>query len=272
MTAAEMPQVIAYAKAEGWNPGLEDHLAFFEADANGFFVGEVAGHPVAFISAVRYPGKYGFLGLYIVHPDYRGHGYGLAVWNHAIAYLQDDTIGLDGVVAQIDHYKKSGFELAFMQMRWGGKALSFPENPRVKSVQSSDFTRIIAYDRTVFGFDRTAFLTAWMGMHNARSFYTEENGIITGWALIRACAEGYKIGPLFADSVEVAHQLFQACHASVKDHGGVYIDMPETQFYQQAFVEQYGLACQFKTARMYKNGTIPWDQARIYGITTFELG
>ena len=272
MTAAEMPEVIASAQAEGWNPGLEDHLAFFKADPNGFFVGEVDSQLVAFISAVRYPGNYGFMGLYIVHPDYRGQGYGLALWNHAIDYLKNYTIGLDGVVAQIDNYKKSGFELAFMQMRWSVKALTFPENPLVKSVSEADCTRIIAYDQSVFGFDRTAFLTAWINMSNAQGFYTQENDTITGWALIRACGEGYKIGPLFADSQEVAHQLFQACHSSVKDMGEVYIDMPETQCHYQEFVEQYGLTCQFKTARMYKNGNIPWDKKRIYGVTTFELG
>ncbi|CAN5678757.1 hypothetical protein BH11ARM2_BH11ARM2_21040 [soil metagenome] len=38
------------------------------------------GEPVGCISAARYGDDLGFIGLYIVRPDYRGRGHGIALW------------------------------------------------------------------------------------------------------------------------------------------------------------------------------------------------
>ena len=72
------------------------------------------------ISAVRYGSGFGFIGFYIVRPNFRGQGYGLQIWNAAMARLAGRTIGLDGVVAQQDNYRKSGFVLAWNNARFEG--------------------------------------------------------------------------------------------------------------------------------------------------------
>ena len=79
-TAAEFETAVEWAAAEGWNPGLDDTPAFHAVDPDGFFMGFVDDRPVSSISVVRYGGAFGFLGFYIVHPDYRGTGAGLAIW------------------------------------------------------------------------------------------------------------------------------------------------------------------------------------------------
>jgi len=108
----ELDMVIDWSAKEGWNPGLYDADAFYKTDPKGFFLGFLNDKPIASISAVSYNDKFGFLGLYIVIPEYRDKGYGIRIWNEGIRHLPTQNIGLDGVVSQQENYKKSGFKLA----------------------------------------------------------------------------------------------------------------------------------------------------------------
>lgn len=112
MRPDEVSIAVDWAAAEGWNPGLADGACFAVADPNGFFIGELDGVPAATVSCVNYGASFAFLGFYIVRQDLRGCGYGLRMWNAAIAHAGPRVIGLDGVVAQQQNYQKSGFRLA----------------------------------------------------------------------------------------------------------------------------------------------------------------
>src|SRR4030095_16247595 len=122
MRREELAFAIDLAAREGWNPGLHDAECFFSADPGGFLIGELAHEPIGCISAVSYERRYGFVGLYIVRPEFRGRGYGLRLWQAAIARLAGHNIGLDGVVAQQKNYAKSGFRLAYRNVRYRATA------------------------------------------------------------------------------------------------------------------------------------------------------
>ena len=117
MTRQEIDMAIDWA---GWNPGLYDADCFYAADPNGFLTGLLGDEPIATVSVVKYGDSFGFLGFYIVRPEYRGKDYGIQIWNAGLAHLKGRTIGLDGVVAQQDNYKKSGFTLAYRNIRYQG--------------------------------------------------------------------------------------------------------------------------------------------------------
>src|ERR687897_410610 len=109
MRPDEIPIAVDWAAAEGWNPGLADAACFAAADPQGFFIGEFEGAPAATVSCVNYGADFAFLGFYIVRKDLRGRGFGLRLWDAAIAHAGSRVIGLDGVVAQQQNYRKSGF-------------------------------------------------------------------------------------------------------------------------------------------------------------------
>jgi ribosomal protein S18 acetylase RimI-like enzyme len=108
MTRHELNLAIDWAAIEGWNPGSYDADCFYAADPNGFLIGLLGDEPIATISVVKYGDSFGFLGFYIVKPEYRGMGYGIQIWNAGLEYLKGRTIGLDGVLAQQSNYSKSG--------------------------------------------------------------------------------------------------------------------------------------------------------------------
>jgi GNAT superfamily N-acetyltransferase len=268
----EIQKVIDMAAAEGWNPGLEDAEAFFEADPDGFFVGELAGVPIAVISVVNYHDQYGFVGLYIVKEEYRGRGYGYRLWRHALDRVDTITAGLDGVPAQLENYEKSGFVYAFRQMRLAITAFKTPVAGNMQLFSPDKIEAITAYDTTAFGVERASFTKAWLTMSNAKTFYIENGQDITGYAVLRKCGDGYKIGPLFADNEAVAEQLFLACCNAAEPGNQVFIDMPEINSTTQRWIDRYNLKLVFETARMYKNGIPAFPLSKLFGVTTFELG
>lgn len=77
--------VIDWSAKEGWNPGLYDADVFYKTDPKGFFLGFLDGKPIASISAVAYDDKFGFLGFYIVKPEYRDKGFGIKIWNERLS-------------------------------------------------------------------------------------------------------------------------------------------------------------------------------------------
>src|SRR5713226_5701600 len=152
-----------WAAAEGWNPGHADAECFATVDPHGFLIGELDGAPAATISTVNYDRRFAFLGFYIVRPDLRGRGYGMRIWNAAMAHAGARTVGLDGVVAQQQNYQKSGFRLAYPNIRYGGAVAAAAALPAgVIPLAEVPFATLQADDATVFPAPRAAFLRAWI--------------------------------------------------------------------------------------------------------------
>src|SRR5258708_31581201 len=161
MRPDEISIAVNWAAAEGWNPGFADDACSAAADPEGFLIGELEGAPAATVSCINYGASFAFLGFYIVREDLRGRGYGLRIWNAAIAHARPRVIGLDGVVAQQQNYRKSGFELAYANVRYGG-TVAAPNAPQAGVIALTDvpLAAVEAYDATGFSAPRTAFLRA----------------------------------------------------------------------------------------------------------------
>jgi ribosomal protein S18 acetylase RimI-like enzyme len=122
MRRDEIPLAIELAAREGWNPGLHDAHCFAEADPRGFLIAEVDGRLAGCVSAVSYENRFGFIGLYIVVPEFRGQGIGWRLWTQGMQRMAGQLVGLDGVPEQQDNYRKSGFVLAWPNVRYSGTA------------------------------------------------------------------------------------------------------------------------------------------------------
>lgn len=273
MQRAEVNLAIEWAAAEGWNPGLQDAECFHAADPDGFLIGCLEDEPVGCISVVAYDDSFGFLGLYIVRPAFRGKGFGWKLWQAGIAYLGMRNIGLDGVVAQQDNYKKSGFHLAYCNIRYEGvgQAAQPTAAPGLVSLSTLPFEQICAYDNALFPAPRPRFLRAWLAQPQATGFAALHDGRLTGYGLLRPCRRGYKIGPLFADNAQLADALFQALTGCVPG-APVFLDVPEINPAAVMLAQQHRMHKVFETARMYTGQAPPLPLERTFGVTTFELG
>jgi len=226
--------------------------------------------PVDCVSAVAYDDGFGFIGFYIVRPEFRGRGFGLRIWNAAMSYLGDRTIGLDGVVAQQASYQKSGFRLAHRNIRHEGVSVGSSAPAGVVDLKTMPFEQVAAYDAALFPVPRPTFLREWIAQANSVALGVVNDGELTGYGVLRPCCSGFKIGPLFADSDAVAEDLFRALAARAE--GPLYLDTPEVNGAAIALAERHGMRPMFETARMYTKIAPALPHGRIFGITTFELG
>jgi hypothetical protein len=206
-----------------------------------------------------------------VRPELRGRGHGLRIWNAAVAHAGARTIGLDGVVAQQGNYKKSGFALAYPNIRYGGTVAPASAPPGVVPLADITFATVAADDATVFPAPREAFLRAWIAARGHVGRALVRDGRLAAWGVIRPCRTGHKIGPLVADDRAAAEAVFAALLA-VAGGGEVFLDVPSVNRDAVALAQAHGLNPVFETARMYTGPIRPLRLERVFGVTTFELG
>ncbi|MGB7087266.1 MAG: GNAT family N-acetyltransferase [Phormidesmis sp.] len=283
MTRQELDLAIEWAAAEGWNPGLHDADCFYAADPNGFLIGVLTGEPIACISVVKYGEAFGFLGFYIVKPEFRERGYGWRLWQAGLDYLQGRNIGLDGVVAQQENYVKSGFELAHQNIRYEGlggriaaettsQKQNADEDVRLLPLAALSLSAVLEYDNILFLENRSAFLNCWLGCPHHVVVGLMHNQAIAGYGVLRPCRSGYKIGPLFADTPAFAEEIFLALSVQVEPDAPLYLDVPAVNSAAIALAEKHLMTPVFETARMYTQAPPALPLSRIFGITSFELG
>ncbi len=278
-TRSEVDLIVDWAAAEGWNPGRHDAAAFHATDPNGFMIGLLDGEPISSISVVRFGPDYGFLGFYIVKPEYRGHGYGLRLWNEGMKYLEGRDVGLDGVPAQEANYARWCFRLADRNTRYEGVAA------RREMAQHGEFgttplgewslEEVLAYDDALSPAPRHDFLRAWLSQPEMVKVGVAVDGRLAGYTVARPCRIGYKFGPLFADTPAMADALFWSVANRLPEGTPVYLDVPGRNRAAVALAEGYGMKPVFATARMYRLVTRPSIEPpleRWFGVTTFELG
>lgn len=267
-------QVAQWAADEEWNPGLDDTLSFHPTDPSGFFLGRRGDRTISSLSIVNYSDDYAFLGYYLVHPDHRGRGWGLATWRAAFPYAGARTVGLDAVPAQQATYQRAGFTPAYETLRYGGRPThpGTPPSPDIVPVTAAHLDALAAYDRRCFPADRRDFVARWLTApgHTARAYL--HDGQVAGYGVIRPARTGHRIGPLFADTPQAAEALFDALTATVDPSAEVFLDIPEPRRAAHTLATARGLTPQSLTVRMHTGPVPPTDQDRIFGVTSLELG
>jgi len=272
----DLKTLVGWAKNEGWNPGKNDFDVFWKTDPDGYYGYYLENELIAGGAVVSYNREFGFMGLFIVHPIFRGLGIGRKLW-----YLRRDllkgrlkngaTIGMDGVVEMQSFYEKGGFNRAFRDERYECMGQKVAVDSAVSPIETKDFEKLVDYDTECFGFGRKEFLKNWLAMPDSKSFKFSRTNEVKGYAVIREVNSGYKIGPLFADNDSIAEELYKACLNSAQGKP-VYLDIPVPNGGALGLVHKYKANYVFECARMY-HGEFPRIRMdKIYGITTFELG
>ena len=266
----DVATMLDWAAAEGWNPGLDDAGPFHAADPEGYFVAELDGKAVASISVVNHSDDMAFLGFFICRPEFRGRGIGLGLWSHALAHAGTRTIGLDGVAAQEANYARSGFVRAGASRRFAGR-LPGVGNDGIRDLRPDDLPALITLDAAACGYERAAFLSAWLApCATRRSVVLDGPGGIEGVATIRRCREGCKIGPVIAADADTALRLAAAA-ASRLPSEIVFIDAAPGNKALADALRGLGFEETFATARMYR-GPAPRATVQLQAIATMELG
>lgn len=272
----EFKTLVKWAELEGWNPGENDAEIFWQTDPNGFYGYFLKNELIAGGSIVSYDKLFGFMGFFIVKPEFRSFGIGRKLWYQRRDALlsrlnKDASIGMDGVIAMQPFYKKGGFEIAFRDECHEKIGEIFEINKHISSIIEHDFESILEFDKMCFGFPRPQFLIPWLKQKNVKTFKFVENGKLEGFAILRKAKKGYKICPLFANNYTIAEELYKACLNSAVGKP-IYIDIPVKNNEAVKLIQNYGTTYVFECARMYYGKAPNIEIDKVFGITTFELG
>ncbi|KIC10067.1 GCN5 family acetyltransferase [Leisingera sp. ANG-M1] len=274
LTPAEIRTAVEWAAQEGWNPGHQDAACFGAVDAEGFWGGFLDGEMIACISVVNYCAAFSFLGFYIVAPQHRGQGYGFALWQKALEHSGTRTVGLDGVVDQQENYRRSGFEPAYRNIRFGGvparelaACAGFDLLPLAEPAAGLE-----ALDARVFPVQRALFWAEWLSAEGHHAYAAYRDGVMEGFGTLRPCRTGCKIGPLVAASREAAETVLARLLQELPEGQEVFLDVPEPHAEAVRVAQSLGLEPVFETARMYRGEAPQLELPLIYGVTSFELG
>lgn len=276
MRQGELALALDWAAAEGWNPGCFDATPFWAVDPAGFFLAELDGEPVGSFSAVAYDERFGFAGLLVVRPEFRGGQCGPALVHAGLAHLAERTVGLDGVVGKQGVYAEAGFVRAYRTLRFQGVAdlqgRRVEDSPaQLVDLRAAAPDALARYDAQLFPAMRSAFLESWISQPGTIARGILRAGTLAGIGVVRPCRAGYKIGPLAADDPALAEILMEALLATIPQ-GTFSIDVPEPNEAGLRLAERYRLRCVFETARMYRGPAPALDLPRLYGVTSLELG
>jgi len=277
--------ITEWARQAGFAPGKGDVGIYRQTDRQGIWVGCLRGEPIGCIAGVRYNLAYGFVGLYIVRSDQRGRGYGQELWRHALAYLDDVTcVGLEAAEDRIDDYANWGFQAASPTTRWqrtqSSDAEHEPWRPVPQGLQLVDGdalpeVAVQIYDAQRELSPRPHFLSDWLH-HPAGTVLAlmDADQRCHGFGRIRPCllraGEGWRIGPLLADSPQLAAVLMT--QLLIRHPGVVLLDTPGGNPSAPQLMTQLGFEPVGRTLRMYR-GKIPEHSLEdVFALACLELG
>ncbi len=272
----EFEELVRWAAAEGWDPGVNDANIFYTCYPEAFYGYFHQGKLIGGGSLVSYNGEFGFMGFFIVHPDFRGNGIGHSLW-----FKRRDTllgrlnpgasIGMDGILAMQEFYSNGGFVASFRDERRVRLGANFPIHSSIRKGAGS-IDDLLALDRVCFGYDRSEFMKRWISNPNSICFTSvNEREELKGFAVLRQTADGWKVGPLFAENYATAEALYTACLNEVPNEK-VFLDIPCSNADAVRLAEVYQTAYVFECARMYYGTPPELPMNQVFGITTFELG
>lgn len=293
MGAGDLAPVTDWARREGFCPGPGDVAIMRHADRRGGWVGCLKGVPIGCVFGVRYDASFGFIGLFLVTPEHRGQGYGVALWRKALDHLSHVAcVGLEAAPERVRDYGLWGFQPAHQTVRWSLPAQQPPGWPRAQCLSTElphgfqvvdartvSEPVVTAYDARHEATPRPLFLREWLQPATPGDtvlVVLDEWGCCRGFARIRAAllpqqgSLGWRIGPWMAD-----HQALAGClldRLCGERQGPVLVDAPHTNPRAQRLLADRGFQPTGHTIRMYRGEPRGIPIQDIYGLACLELG
>jgi GNAT superfamily N-acetyltransferase len=218
MAGADIPEGMRLKEIAGWNQTAADWERFLSSSPQGCFVAEVDGRVCGTATTISYEGRFAWVGMVLVDPEFRGHGIGTKLLERAIEHLDTlriPTIKLDATPLGKPLYEKLGFTTEYEIERC---TLKRPASKGVKVHRSELFASlspeamevISKTDREIFGADRSRLLKS---LHEAEPVFSmslSNSGNLSGYAFGRRGSFADHFGPWMSKDANTARRLLEA--------------------------------------------------------------
>ena len=220
---SDLPEADGLRAAAGWNQLTSDWQRILRYESQGCFVAESQGQIVGTVTTTPYDYTLAWIGMMLVHPDFRRQGIASALMRQALKFLQHQNVScikLDATPAGRPVYERLGFQSEWVFHRWhrffnAGTANKTDLRPVSFSDDVSDDLRTL--DTQAFGADRMR----WLQLLSADSTII---ACSDAFGMLRAGQMASYLGPVTAASSTSAADVIDRLlmHRS----GDVFWDIP----------------------------------------------
>jgi len=254
MTTADIEAGLRLCRAARWNQLRRDWEMFIARSPEGCRVACSNGEVVGTSATIRYGGRFSWVGMVLVDPTQRGQGTGTRLLVEALDVLKDEaSVRLDATPAGERIYRNFEFReeywLSRMQTTVGKvDPIALPEARRA---DAGDLPAIARLDSEVFGADR-GFLLEWL-LEGAPEYawVCGDGSAVTGYLFGRHGFNYEHLGPLVAQTPELARALLSASLAQLAGRN-VILDAPRSAPTWLDWLGSLGFVEQRPFIRMYK--------------------
>ena len=257
---------------QGWNAGLKDYLGFHIADPLGYFIGLLNGKPLGCVSAVKF-NTLGELGYLIVKKEYRGLGYGSKLYHHALNHLKGYNVRIDALLQSATNHERHNFKSYYQCCSLTGVVEKVQVScQNIHPTNQIPFNKLVEYDSRYYGDERKHFLASWLGIATTTSLvYIDKNDEIQGLGVIRKSLRGYRFGPFYAESLDIAQALFFSLLQSLEDlvdnKCRIGIDPPCSNENAMKLAQMLKLELTYRYTAMYNKEAPMVNLSNVYCIT-----
>jgi len=277
MTPDDLAFANSLREAVRWNQTRQDWHRLLTHDPKGCFVAEWEGVPAGTATTTCYGKELAWIGMVLVHPDYRRRGLGRALMEHCLSHLRENGIQcvkLDATPVGKTLYDQLGFHDEWTLTRWEtSKPVPTKTEPTgvVRLWRESDLREAAEIDRQVFGAHRPRMLVS-LAASSRLALTCETGGRVAGFGMLREGTRAAYLGPVAALSEETGILLVQ-CLLTNAANEPVFWDVPDQNIAAKSLATKLGFAPQRPLIRMFLHDiNKPGIPARQYAIADPGIG
>jgi GNAT superfamily N-acetyltransferase len=277
LTPADLHFADSVRALEGWNQTLQDWERFLAMEPDGCFLAEWQGRPAGTATTIIYGPERAWIGMVLVHPDFRRRGIGRALLRHCIDYLQSRAvrcIKLDATPAGKTVYEALGFRAEWALTRWQrNRSVGNANAPGdgISDLRETGLETLEELDASAFGVSRRRLLEALVAQR-CQALVLQSDGHVLGYGLLREGSRALYLGPVVASGAADAIRLVKALlEKSVGQT--IFWDIPDRHRVAVAWAEANGFEPQRFLTRMFLGeNTAPGSPDKIFAIAGPEIG
>jgi predicted GNAT family acetyltransferase len=240
---------------------------------------EQAGSVVATVTTISYQGRFAWIGMVLVDPEFRKQGIGTRLLEHAIEYLDQShiaTMKLDATPLGKPLYEKFGFVTEYEIERWILKQPSPLPSMRgpseVRLLNTAPLDEVLECDQELFGANRDFLVRSLHDQAPAFALGIWENGFVQGYGFGRRGLFADHLGPWMATNRDAAEQILQAFLA-VSRRETIVVDSLTANAFTIDLLKGYGFARSRPLTRMFRGSNqYPGKPERLCAILGPEFG
>lgn len=237
----------------GWNQTMADWRRLLRLGGNGCFIAHLDGIPTGVVTTTIYGPELAWIGMALVHPDFRRRGIGSALLRRAIEFLRSsgvNTIKLDATPQGKANYARAGFRAEWNLTRWEGIAPAAAASlDGVRPCRMDDLGAIQEMDATAMGLRRGALIQETLRESCVALVHEDRESRVDGFALARDGARAFYFGPIVARSADVALKLASETLRRLQGER-IFWDVPDDQEIVASWVRKQGFTAQRQLTRM----------------------